>query len=236
MVEKDNIPKHVAIIMDGNGRWAKAKGLPRVKGHQEGIKRVKEILRVAADCGVKFLTLYAFSAENWSRPKAEIEVLMRSLDNFLSNNINELNENGVRLIVIGRKDPIPAYLWKRLEESQRQTKDNTGLTVCLAFNYGSRQEIADAAKKAARELSEGRIKAEDFDEKIFAAFLYTQGMPDPDLLIRTSGEIRLSNFLLWQASYAEFYFTETLWPDFKENDFMAAISEYQNRKRRFGGI
>ncbi len=236
MISKDNLPKHIAIIMDGNGRWASKKNLPRVEGHREGIKRAEEIIEAADEIGIKFITFFTFSSENWKRPKLEVETLMRLLDAFLKNKLKKLMENNVRLKVIGRKDPIPDYLWRNLCQTQEATANNTGLTVVLAFNYGSRQEIVDAARRIAGEVLEKRLSLEDLDEETVKGFLYTAGIPDPDLLIRTSAELRISNFLLWQISYAELYFPEVLWPDFKRPNLEEAINVYQNRSRRFGEI
>lgn len=236
MIDNDNIPCHVAIIMDGNGRWAKERGLPRTAGHMQGIKRVEEILESAANAGVKYLTLFAFSSENWKRPRAEIGILMRSLDNFLSRKLKVLMKNNVRLISIGRRSPVPEYLRNRLRIAQERTGENTGLTVVLAFNYGGRQEIVDAVKKALIDVQEGRLNIEDLSEENFNKFLYTAGIPDPDLLIRTSGEQRISNFLLWQLSYAELYFSKVYWPDFKRENLEEALGEYQRRQRRFGAL
>ncbi|HLD41327.1 MAG TPA: isoprenyl transferase [Candidatus Omnitrophota bacterium] len=236
MIDKDNLPKHVAIIMDGNGRWASQRNLPRIEGHREGIKRAEEIIEAADEIGIKFITFFAFSSENWKRPRLEVETLMHLLDLFLKNNLKRLMENNVRLKAIGRKDPIPDYLWRNLCRVQETTGNNTGLTVILAFNYGSRQEITDAARKIAGEILEKRLSLEDLDEKAIEGFLYTAGIPDPDILIRTSSELRISNFLLWQISYAELYFPKVLWPDFKRPYLEEAISEYQNRARRFGAI
>jgi undecaprenyl diphosphate synthase len=236
MIDKTNIPRHVAIIMDGNGRWAKEKGLPRTAGHNEGIKRVREIVKAAGDLGVEIVTFFAFSTENWVRPKNEVSMLMHSLDYFLGREVKELNKNNVRLKVIGRGEPIPKKLIKKLEEAQQKTKDNTGLTMVLALNYGSRQEIMDAARKFAGGVLRGEIAIEDLDEEVFNQYLYTSDLPDPDLLIRTSAEMRISNFLLWQLSYAEFYFPKKCWPDFRREDFYEAIEEYQRRDRRFGGV
>lgn len=236
MFDQENIPRHVAIIMDGNGRWAKERGLPRTEGHREGMERAKEIIEASRDIGIKFLTYFAFSAENWKRPKVEINILMRLLDIFLQRNIKRLIKNDICLKVIGRKEPIPGYLWKRLLSSQAQTKTNKGLTVILAFNYGSRQEIVDAARKIAQEVIENRLSLGQVAEGNFSDFLYTAGIPDPDLLIRTSAEMRISNFLLWQLSYTELYFPKVLWPDFKRENLEEAIREYQSRSRRFGGL
>ena len=236
MLNKDNIPQHVAIIMDGNGRWAREKGLPRSEGHRRGIQRVEEIVEAAGEIGIKYLTLFAFSAENWIRPKSEVAMLMRALDNFLSRNTERLRKNNMRLTVIGRRQPLPDYLWERLLKSQAATKDCNGLTVVLAFNYGGRAEIIDAVRKLAMAVLDKKINPDDISEENFERFLYTAGIPDPDLLIRTSGELRISNFLLWQLSYAELYFPILCWPDFKRGDLEEAIAVYRGRVRRFGGV
>lgn len=222
--------------MDGNGRWAKERNLPRTEGHRQGIKRIDEILKYANESGIKFLTLFTFSTENWKRPKLEIDILMRSLDNFLSRNIKSMMKENIRFLVIGRKEPIPGYLWEKILKAQAQTKNNGGLTVILALNYGSRQEIVDAVKKTVREVLDRRINLEDLNEESFGNFLYTAGIPDPDLLIRTSGELRISNFLLWQLSYTELYFSKAYWPDFGSDNFKDSIADYQKRQRRFGAI
>lgn len=236
MLDKDNIPKHVAIIMDGNGRWAKERGLARTQGHRVGIKRIREIVKAADEFGIKVITFFTFSTENWSRPKKEVGMLMRYLDNFLTREINELDKNNVKFIVIGRGKPIPQYLLNKIQEAQVRTKDNTGMTVVLALNYGSRQEIIDAVKKFTESVIKGEINLEDLDVESFGDYFYTVGLPDPDLLIRTSGEMRLSNFLLWQLSYTELYFPKKYWPDFGKEELEKAIMEYQRRERRFGGI
>jgi len=236
MQDSLKIPKHIAFIMDGNGRWAKQRGLNRVAGHRQGVERVKEIVRAAAKLGVEVLTFFAFSTENWQRPKNEISALMRYLDNFLTKEIAQLDKNNVRFIVIGRKDPIPKYLQLKIKKAQERTKDNNGLTVVLAVNYGGRQEIVDAAKKFARDVLARKAAADGLDDEGFSRYLYTAGLPDPDLLIRTSSELRISNFLLWQLSYTEFYFVEKFWPDFGVDELKEAIRRYQKRERRFGGI
>ncbi len=236
MLDQDNIPQHVAIIMDGNGRWAKERGLSRTTGHREGIKRVKEIVNSAAGLGVRIITFFAFSTENWARPREEVNMLMRYLNNFLEREVSKLDKNNIRLIVIGRDKPLPEYLQKKIRQAQTKTRNNTGLTVVLALNYGSRQEIVDAAKKFAYSALEKKSAIEELDEERFSRYFYTAGLPDPDLLIRTSGSMRISNFLLWQLSYAELYFPKKYWPDFKVEDLKEAISEYQNRERRFGRI
>ncbi len=234
MLDKNKIPKHIAIIMDGNGRWAKEKHLPRTAGHKQGVDRVKEIVDASGKLGVKVLTLFAFSTENWVRPKREIGILMRFLNHFLDRQIRDLMKNNVRLIFIGRSHPIPEYLLAKMRQGENKTKDNTGLTLVLALNYGSRQEITDAVRKICRELIDGKIDPEKFDVNDFGRYLYTAGLPDPDLLIRTSGEMRISNFLLWQLSYAEMYFVKKFWPDFHAKDLEKAIAQFQKRERRFG--
>lgn len=236
MIDKNNVPQHVAIIMDGNGRWAKARGLPRTDGHREGIKRIEEILKGAQDLGIKYLTLFAFSLENWKRPKYEVQALMRALDSYISRRLAQLQKNNVRLVVIGQREPVPDYLWKKLLKAQSQTQGNSGLTVILAFNYGSRQEIVDAARRIAEAVLGEKMRLQDLNEEVFSEFLYTRGIPDPDLLIRTSAQQRMSNFLLWQASYTELYFPKVYWPDFKREDLEEAVREYQKRERRFGAL
>jgi len=236
MIDNKCIPRHVAIIMDGNGRWAKEKGLPRTAGHREGTKRVKEIVRAAADLGIDFITFFAFSVENWSRPKKEIDMLMRYLSDFLSRELRSMEKRNIRFRVIGRDNPLLEGLQKKIREAEAKTKDNTGLTVILALNYGSKQEIVDAAKRFAQSVLRLELRPEDLDDGSFSRFLYTQELPDPDLLIRTSGEMRISNFLLWQLSHAELYFPRKYWPDFKRGDLEEAIREYQRRERRFGGV
>ncbi len=236
MIDKNNIPQHIAIIMDGNGRWAKERGLPRSAGHRAGINRVKEIIKAASELGVKVVTLFAFSTENWSRPKKEINLLMRVLNNFLDREINELDKNNIRLMVIGQDKPTPQYLLAKIKKAKEMTKDNTGLIFVLALNYGSRQEIVDAVKKFTNAVIKDKANLEDLDMENFSNYLYTAGLPDPDLLIRTSGQMRISNFLLWQLSYAELYFPRKYWPDFGKEDLEKAIDIYQRRERRFGKI
>jgi len=236
MIDKNKIPRHIAIIMDGNGRWAKEKGLARTAGHREGLKRVKEIIRAAGGLGVKVITFFAFSTENWSRPRQEVNLLMRFLNNFLDRQINELVGNNVCLKVIGRGDPVPSLIQEKLKAAELKTKNNTGLTVVLAINYGSRQEIVDAAVKFAEKVLAHKASISELTSENFGQYLYTAGLPDPDLLIRTSAEKRLSNFLLWQLSYAELYFPRKYWPDFKPEDLERAIEVYQKRERRFGGV
>jgi len=236
MQENPKIPKHVAFIMDGNGRWAEERGESRTAGHRQGVQRVKEIIRGASNLGIQTVTFFAFSTENWSRPKSEINVLMRYLDNFLGQEIEHLHKQNMRFTVIGRSDPIPKYLQVKIKKAQEKTKGNTGLRVVLALNYGGRQEIVDAAKKFAREVLNGKADLESLDAREFSRYLYAADITDPDLLIRTSNEIRISNFLLWQLSYSEFYFSHKCWPDFGIEELKEAIKEYQKRIRRFGGL
>lgn len=235
-MKNKNIPGHIAIIMDGNGRWAKERNIARTAGHRQGIKRVKEIIKAAAEFGVKVITLFAFSAENWLRPQNEINMLMRALSRFLDSEISQLDKNNIRFISIGRDEPLPEYIQTKIRQAQNRTKDNTGLTVVLALNYGARQEIVDAAKRFAQAVIEGKMNPDDLDTEKFSNYFYTAGLADPDLLIRTSGEMRLSNFLLWQLSYAELYFVKKYWPDFTKSDLEKAIRIYRKRERRFGGI
>ena len=235
-MDKDTIPKHIAFIMDGNGRWAKEHGLPRSAGHREGAERVRDIVEAASELGVKVVTFFAFSTENWSRPKSEIEILMRYLEHYLDREIKQLHKNNVRFLVIGGGDPLPKYLQKRIRQAEELTRDNKKLTLALALNYGSRQEIVEAAKRFAVDVSIGKLKPEELDTKRFSRYLYTAGLLDPDLLVRTSGEMRISNFLLWQLSYAELYFPDKYWPDFRRADLVEAIEEYQRRERRFGRV
>lgn len=236
MIQTSNIPQHVAIIMDGNGRWAKRQHLTRTQGHAEGVKRVEEVIAAAQQVGIKVLTLFTFSTENWRRPESEISVLMNMLTKVLQQKIRNLKENNIRFQVIGRKGNVPAAVLKTLQMAVDETKNNTGLIVNLAFNYGSRQEIVDAVKGIASAVERKSLAVADIDEKTMAQFLYTKDLSDPDLLIRTSGEQRISNFLLWQLSYAELYFTEKFWPDFTKEEFAKAIVDYQQRERRYGDL
>lgn len=236
MIQTSNIPRHVAIIMDGNGRWAKRQHLTRTQGHAEGIKRVEETVAVAQKIGIKVLTLFTFSTENWRRPGSEISILMSMLTNVLQQKIKILKENNIRFQVIGREESVPGAVLKAFQMAIHATKDNTGLIVNLAFNYGSRQEIIDAVKKIAAAVEKKSLAIADIDEKTIAQFLYTKDLPDPDLLIRTSGEKRISNFLLWQLSYSELYFTDKFWPEFTAEEFEKAIADYQKRERRYGDL
>ncbi len=231
-----NTPRHIAIIMDGNGRWAQQRGLSRTAGHRQGVEAVRKITRAARDRGVEYLTLYSFSTENWSRPHAEINDLFSLLRLFIRRDLAELHQNNVRILVIGQRQGVPEDILALLDEACRLTRQNTAQTLVIAFNYGARTEIAQAAKKLAEKAVSGEISISDIDEHALQENLQTRGIPDPDLIIRTSGEKRISNFLLWQAAYAEFVFFECYWPDFGDAELAEAISEYANRKRRFGGI
>ena len=228
------IPQHVAIIMDGNGRWARERRLPRFQGHIEGVKRIEEIAEHANRLGVRILTVFAFSTENWRRPKKEVSMLMNTVVSVLEKRLKRLLSEGIRLHFIGKTENIPEQVLASLERAAEKTKANKGLTINLAFNYGSRQEIVDAVRHVAQKVSAGQLNVDAIDEQVIAEHLYTCGMPDPDLLIRTSGEQRISNFLLWQISYAELYFTDKYWPDFRTAEFDAAIKAFQRRERRFG--
>jgi len=232
----DNVPEHVAIIMDGNGRWAKSRGLPRIVGHHTGMKAVKQITMAADRLGIKYLTLYAFSTENWKRPKAEVDFLMKLPQEFLAIELDELIANNVQVRVMGYREALPQYTIAPLEEAIAKTASNTGLILNFALNYGSRKEMTDAVKLIAEAVRDGQLTPEQIDESIIAERLFTNGMPDPDLLIRTSGELRLSNFMLWQLAYSEMWFTDVYWPDFSESHFHEAIAEYQRRARRYGGL
>lgn len=230
------IPSHIAIIMDGNGRWAKKRSLPRVAGHHEGMKTVRKITRLANDLGVDVLTLYAFSTENWKRPKMEVDFLMRLPEEFLSTFLPELVSENVKVEMMGDHTNLPAHTLKAISKAKEATKDNTGLVLNFALNYGSRAEIVDSVKELAAQVAAGALAPEDITEDMITSGLMTKSLPEPDLLIRTSGEVRLSNFMLWQLAYTEFWFTETLWPDFNEDSLIAAIDNYQKRNRRFGGL
>ena len=235
-IDTHKLPKHVAIIMDGNGRWAKGKGKMRVFGHHNGVLSVRDVVEGAGELGIKYLTLYTFSAENWNRPKYEVTAIMELLISTINKEIKKLMENNVRLNTIGDIDKLPEKCYVELKNAIEKTSANTGLVLTLALSYSSRREITDAAKAIAAKVEKGLIKAEDVDEALFAQHLHTADMPDPELLIRTSGEYRISNFLLWQIAYAELYFTDKLWPDFRREDLFEAILDYQKRERRFGLI
>lgn len=222
--------------MDGNGRWAKQRGLPRVEGHRNGVESVRTIVRSAGEVGIKYLTLYAFSVENWNRPKDEVDTLMKFLARFLKNEIGELNKNNVRLEAIGQIWRLPEFVQEQLEKTKAALAKNNGLTLILALSYGGRTEIVEATRVIADKVKSGQLDPAEINERVIADHLYTRHWPDPDLLIRTSGEVRVSNFLLWQISYAEFVVTPTLWPDFRKQQLFEALEEYARRHRRFGGV
>jgi undecaprenyl diphosphate synthase len=236
-IAPDRLPAHIAIIMDGNGRWANRRNMPRVAGHKAGIDPVRSTVESCARLGIQALTLYAFSIENWKRPRHEVETLWRLLRFYLRRELPDLMKNNIQLNAIGRLEELPKLVQQELEEVSRKTQGNTGLRVNLAINYSGRAELVDAVNSILDEARQkGSLAGVQVDEQAIAARLYTKGLPDPDLLIRTSGEMRISNFLLWQIAYAELYVTETLWPDFKRNDLLTAILDYQRRERRFGGV
>ncbi len=228
-IKEKPLPKHIAIIMDGNGRWAKQHNLPRIRGHLEGSKRIKEIINTANRVGIKYLTLYAFSTENWQRPKREVNYLMTTLYRYLKKEGRNLLKNNIKLLAIGQIERLPKRVKEKLNQIIYKTKDNSSLVLCLALSYGGREEIIMA-------INSLKKSGKSINEEKFSEYLYTKNIPDPDLLIRTSGEIRISNFLLWQIAYSEFYFTKVLWPDFRERNFLEAILEYQSRQRRFGKV
>lgn len=230
------IPTHIAIIMDGNGRWAKKRGLPRVAGHRRGVETVREIVEVCAEIGVKYLTLYTFSTENWKRPKDEVSTLMRLLLKSLKERLDELNKNDIKLTCIGNIESLPAVVQKQLFEDIERTKNNKRMTLNLALSYSGRWELLEAVKNIARDVSKGKLSAENISEKSISENLTTKHIPDPELLIRTSGEFRVSNFLLWQIAYSEFVILDVYWPDFSRNHLYDAIREYQKRERRFGKV
>ncbi|MFF0825873.1 isoprenyl transferase [Brevibacillus sp. NPDC003359] len=230
------IPEHVAIIMDGNGRWASKRSLPRVAGHRAGMKAVKEVVKAADEIGVRYMTMYAFSTENWKRPRDEVDFLMKLPQEFLSTELDELIERGVRIRMLGSKDELPSHTLKALLEAEETTKDNSGLQLNFALNYGGRDELAKAFSVMAAQVKAGELQPEQLTEELISSYLYTSEIPDPDLLIRTSGEIRLSNFMLWQLAYTELWFTDVLWPDFTREHFYQAIVEYQGRARRYGAV
>jgi undecaprenyl diphosphate synthase len=230
------LPTHVAIIMDGNGRWAKQRHLPRVEGHRNGVESVRAIVRAAGEAGIKYLTLYAFSAENWNRPKDEVDTLMKYLARFLKGEIGELNRSNVRLEAIGQIYRLPEFVQEQLRKTREALAKNNGLTLILALSYGGRQEIVEGVRTIAAKVKNGELDPAEITEQTLAQNLYTRNWPDPDLLIRTSGELRVSNFLLWQISYAEFVVTPTLWPDFRKAELFAALEEYTRRHRRFGAL
>lgn len=233
-IDNDKLPHHIAIIMDGNGRWAKQKSLSRIRGHMKGIDAVQEVVTACRELGIKILTLYAFSVENWKRPKEEVSALMTLLKEYLLKEVEEMLHNNIRLLAIGRLEDLPSDVQQTLRETMKKTEDRTGMILNLALSYGGRSEILQAVQRILGDCQKGKMAPEEINFQKFSDYLWTQGMPDPDLLIRTSGEFRISNFLLWQIAYTELYVTETLWPDFNREELLKAISDYQSRERRFG--
>ncbi|SJZ64915.1 undecaprenyl diphosphate synthase [Selenihalanaerobacter shriftii] len=231
-----DLPEHIAIIMDGNGRWAKKRGLPRKAGHKNGVRRLKEIVKIVKKLGIKYLTVFAFSTENWERPEKEVNFLMKLFSRTLDNDAKELHEQGVKIRVLGRQKGLPTEIKNKVENIIELTKRNQALNLNIALNYGGRAEIVDATKELITKVQEEVLDLDEIDERILSKELYTKDIPDPQLLIRPSGEMRISNFLLWQLAYTEFWFTSTLWPDFSEEDLLLAIADYQSRERRFGGL
>ncbi|CAM5765678.1 isoprenyl transferase [Labrys miyagiensis] len=238
LIEEANVapPTHVAIIMDGNGRWASKRLMPRFEGHRRGVEALRRTVRAASDLGIRYLTLYSFSSENWSRPRTEVDYLMGLVKRFVRNDLAELHASNVRVLIIGERSELEGELADLLAEAENLTASNTGLTLVVAFNYGGRQEIAAAARRLAEMVAAGTLKPEEITPEVFAGKLHTVGIPDPDLVIRTSGEQRISNFLLWQSAYAEFVFLPLLWPDFDRSALEAALAEYKSRDRRFGSV
>ncbi len=233
-IDKNNLPKHIAIIMDGNGRWAEKKGKPRIFGHKNGVKPIRMVTEAAAELQIKYLTLYAFSTENWKRPKAEIDALMTLLVATINSEIKTLNKNNVRLLAIGNLDSLQENVKNKLLKAVKKTSTNTGLSLVLALSYSSRWEIVDGIKKIANDVVNSKLSIDDIDENLISNYLTTKDIPNPELMIRTSGELRISNFLLWQMAYTELYFTDVLWPNYDKEHFYEAIIDYQNRERRFG--
>jgi len=233
-LEKEKLPKHIAIIMDGNGRWANKRSFRRILGHREGMESVKEIVRACRELDIQALTLYAFSSQNWQRPELEVKALMGLLKKYVRSEVNELNENNVKLQGIGDLNKLPKSVVKVFNEAVEITKNNSGMVLSVALSYGGREEILNAVSKIVKKIETGELSSADLNEDIIAENLYTAGLPDPDFLIRTSGELRISNFLLWQIAYSEIYVTDVLWPDFREDDLYRALIEFQKRKRRFG--
>ncbi|GBE75989.1 di-trans,poly-cis-decaprenylcistransferase [Microcystis aeruginosa LEGE 11464] len=235
-LDKNRLPQHVAVIMDGNGRWAKSRGLPRIMGHQRGVDALKDLLRCCRDWGIPALTAYAFSTENWGRPLEEVEFLMTLFERVLRRELEEMMQENVKIRFIGNLSALPESLRREIVKSQAETSKNSGIQFTVATNYGGREEIVQACQAIARQVQQGLISPEAIDESLFEQYLYTAGIPNPDLLIRSSGEMRISNFLLWQMAYAEIYVTDTLWPDFDRVQFHRALKDYQGRHRRFGKL
>ncbi len=232
----DNVPQHIAVIMDGNGRWARQKNMPRLEGHRKGYLALRDFVYAANDLGIRYITAYAFSSENWKRPKEEVNGLMKLIEFALKAELNSMKKEGVRIMMTGRRDAVPQWLLDQMQEDEDATKDNSKILLNLAINYGGRNEIVDAAKQAAQMAVEGKISPDGIDEETIGSLLYHPELPDPDLLIRTAGEMRISNFLLWQTAYTEIYVTDTLWPDMNKQELEKAIASYQTRTRKFGKV
>lgn len=235
-IDKDNLPGHIAIIMDGNGRWARRRGMPRSAGHKEGANTLRKIVTSCYNVGIKYLTVYAFSTENWTRPKSEVDSLMNLLFEYLKNADKEIGGKNIRIRVVGNVNGLPEKVRNEIARVTHKTQKNSGLNLIFALNYGGRDEITNAVKKIARDANNGKLKIDEINEQLVSSYMYTEGIPDPDLLIRPSGERRISNFLLWQCAYTEFWYSNILWPDFREDDLLKAIQDYQKRNRRYGGI
>ncbi len=233
-LQPDAIPRHVAIIMDGNGRWAQDRGLSRIEGHRQGLEAVRAVIRAAHELGIEFVTLYAFSLENWNRPEDEVGELMRLLEHYMESELDEVMRNGIRVRSIGRRDRLPKSVLEKLENAEEKTRENREMHLVFALSYGGRQEIVDAVRQLLRDAENGKIDPEALDEKTFAEYLYDPEIPDPDLLIRTGGESRVSNFLLWQIAYTEIFVTDVRWPDFRKNHLVEALRDYEGRERRYG--
>ncbi len=233
-LQPDAIPRHVAIIMDGNGRWAQDRGLSRIEGHRQGLEAVRAVIRAAHELGIEFVTLYAFSLENWNRPEDEVDELMRLLEHYLESELDEVMRNGIRVRSIGRRDRLPTSVLEKLENAEQKTRDNREMHLVFALSYGGRQEIVDAARQLLRDAENGKLDAEALDEKTFGEYLYDPEIPDPDLLIRTGVESRVSNFLLWQIAYTEIFVTDVRWPDFRKDHLVEALRDYEGRERRYG--
>jgi len=233
-LDRSNLPRHIAIIMDGNGRWAEQKHLPRIAGHRAGIRSVRETVTLCREIGISALTIYAFSAENWQRPQKEIDELMLLLEEFLQKELQTMQENEIRFQTIGHVERLPQSVIRWIRKVEQETGGNEKMVLNIALSYSGRSEIIDAVRHLCQDIEAGKLLAEELNERLFSAYLYTRDLPDPDLMIRTSGEARISNFLLWQSAYTEFYFTPTLWPDFRRRDLLTAVLDYQRRERRFG--
>ncbi|WP_240503482.1 isoprenyl transferase [Natranaerobius trueperi] len=235
-IDYSKVPKHIAIIMDGNGRWAKAKGLPRVAGHRQGVEAIKRVSEICQELGVQYLTLFAFSTENWKRPKSEVDFLMSLPQEYLKRELNNLKKNNIKITVMGDLHSLPSKTREVVENGIEETRNNTSLNMNFALNYGGRKEIIDTCRKLAKKVADKEIDVSDITEEFFSNYLYSPHIPDPDLLVRTSGELRISNFLLWELAYSEFWFDDVLWPDFQKESLLQAVLDYQNRKRRFGKV